>query len=222
MSETMFDPAILKRVVQSGIIAVLELEKVDDALPVVDALFAGGISAIELTLRTSAAISSIEVIAKQRPEMTVGVGTVIFSDQVAKISQAGAHFGVSPGFNPSIVDEAMRLELPFAPGIATPSELEWALSKGCKLLKFFPAEPCGGVAYLKSLNAPYSYLGLSYIPLGGIDGEKLPAYAAMKEVKAIGGSWIAPRNLIKKHAWDEISRRAADARQIWIAGKQAL
>jgi len=222
MLETMFDPAILKSVIQSGIIAVLEIEMIDDAIPVVDALLTGGITAIELTLRTSTAVSSIEAIAKQRPEMTIGVGTVIFSDQVAKISQAGAHFGVSPGFNPSVVDEAMRLKLPFAPGIATPSELESALLKGCKLLKFFPAEPFGGVTYLKSMNAPYSYLGLSYIPLGGINGEKLPAYAAMKEVIAIGGSWIAPKHLIKEHSWDEISTRAADARQIWIAGKQAL
>jgi len=222
MSDSMFSSAMLERVKRSGVIAVLELERSEDAVPVVDALIEGGITAIELTLRTTTTIPSIEAIARQRPEMTIGVGTVIFIDQVAKISQAGAHFGVSPGFNPIIVDEAMRLRLPFAPGIATPSELEWAISKSCTLLKFFPAEPCGGVSYLKSMNAPYSYLGLSYIPLGGIDGEKLPSYAAMKEVIAIGGSWIAPRNLIKERAWREISIRAASAKQIWEAGKKAL
>jgi 2-dehydro-3-deoxyphosphogluconate aldolase/(4S)-4-hydroxy-2-oxoglutarate aldolase len=222
MADTMFDPEVFERVKQSGVIAVLELEHADDAVPVVDALLKGGITAIELTLRTAAAIPSIEIIAEQRPEMTIGVGTVIFPDQVAKISRAGAHFGVSPGFNPVIIDEALRHKLPFAPGIATPSELELAISRGCSFLKFFPAEPCGGIAYLKSMNAPYSYLGLTYIPLGGINEEKLPSYAAMKEVKAIGGSWIAPKNLITEHAWSEISRRAASAKQIWDTGKRIL
>ena len=220
MAKDMFSPAIYERVRRSGIISVLELEKTEDAVPVVDALMKGGVTAIELTLRTPAAIAAMAEIAAARPAMTIGAGTVIFPDQVAKVSAAGAHFGVAPGFNPAVVDEAARLGLPFAPGIATPSELEWALSKGCTVLKFFPAEPSGGAAYLRSMNAPYAYLGLSFIPLGGVNEANLPSYAAMKQVGAIGGSWIAPRDLIRDRAWDEIAQRAAKAKTIWETGRR--
>jgi len=164
MKTSVFDADIFKRVTDSGIIAVLELEKASNAVPAIDALLAGGITAIELTLRTDAAIDSIKAIAENRPEMTIGVGTLLFPGQIVQIIEAGAHFAVSPGFNPIIADEAKRCGLSFAPGIATPSELEAALSKGCAVLKLFPAEPLGGVDYLKSMNNPYAYLGLSYIP----------------------------------------------------------
>lgn len=215
MESTMFDVQILNRIIQSGVIAVLELERAEDAVSVTDALLKGGVSAIELTLRTPAALDSIKEIASKRPEMTIGVGTVLFADQVQKIADAGAHFGVAPGFNPVILETAKKLGFPFAPGIVTPSELEWALAQGCKLLKFFPAEPSGGVEYLKSMNNPYAYLDLSYIPLGGVNLENLPQYAAMKQVVAIGGTWISPRNLINEKAWDEITLRAIKAKQVW-------
>lgn len=222
MESTMFNARMLERVIQSGIIAVLELERVEDAVPVTDALLAGGVSAIELTLRTPAALDSIKEIASKRPEMTIGVGTVLFIDQLQKIFDAGAHFGVAPGFNPAILDEAKQIGLSFAPGIVTPSELEWALSKGCTLLKFFPAEPSGGVEYLKSLNNPYAYLGLSYIPLGGVNLENLPQYAAVKQVIAIGGTWISQRKLINEQAWDEITTRAIKAKQVWNDVRSSL
>lgn len=215
MQNTMFNPEIRDRVTKSGIIAVLELENANDAVPVTDALLEGGVSAIELTLRTSAAIDSIKAIASSRPEMTIGVGTVIFPGQIEQIIEAGAHFGVAPGFNPTIIDEAKKFEFSFSPGIATPSELEWALSKGCSLLKFFPAEPMGGVDYLKSLNNPYAYLGLSYIPLGGVNLANLPVWASFKPVVAIGGTWISQRQLINNHAWKEITQKAREAKRIW-------
>lgn len=222
MINNIFNSSIMDRVEKSGIIAVLELEREDDAIPVVDALMEGGITAIELTLRTSAALASMKRIAKERPAMTIGAGTVIFIEQVQEVVDAGAHFGVSPGFNSIIVDEAIRIGFPFAPGIATPSELEWALSKGCMLLKFFPAEPSGGVSYLKSMNAPYAYLGLSYIPLGGVNENNLSTYAAFKPIVGVGGSWIAPRDLINSHAWAEITRRSNKAKQIWEQGREAI
>ncbi|MEA5108767.1 MAG: bifunctional 4-hydroxy-2-oxoglutarate aldolase/2-dehydro-3-deoxy-phosphogluconate aldolase [Sphaerochaeta associata] len=219
---TMFSVEMMDRVIRSGIIAVLELERIEDAVPVTDALLAGGVSAIELTLRTPAALGSIGAIARNRPEMTIGVGTVLFVEQVKQIIDAGAHFAVAPGFNPLIVDEAKRLGIPFSPGIVTPSELEGALSKGCRLLKFFPAEPSGGVEYLKSMNNPYAYLGLSYIPLGGVNLANLPQYAAMKEVVAIGGTWISQRKLINEHAWDEITSRAKEAKRVWHEVRNSL
>lgn len=222
MVKNLFDDNMAGRVKRSGIIAVLELERAEDAVSVTDALLAGGVSAIELTLRTPAALDSIREIAHNRPEMTIGVGTVLFVEQVQQIIDAGAHFAVAPGFNPLVVNEAKRLGIPFSPGIATPSELEWALSKGCTLLKFFPAEPSGGVSYLKSMHNPYAYLGLTYIPLGGVNLSNLPHYAAMKEVVAIGGTWISQRQLINNHAWEEITARATEAKRIWNEVKASL
>lgn len=215
MKSPLFDAAIEKKVAQSAVIAVLELERASDAVPVIDALLAGGVTAIELTLRTAAAIDSMRAIAAQRPEMTIGVGTVIFAGQIERIIEAGAHFAVSPGFNPVIVEEARRCGLSFAPGVATPSELEAAVSKGCTLLKVFPAEPLGGVEYLRSMNNPYAYLGLSYIPLGGVNLQNLHSWAQLKPVVAVGGTWIAPRSLIAEQNWDEITRRAVEAKQAW-------
>jgi len=215
MNQEIFNLSILERVKKSGIIAVLELERVENAIPVTDALLAGGVSAIELTLRTPAAVDSIKEIATKRPEMTIGVGTIIFPEQVREVVDAGAHFGVAPGYNPDVLDEAVRLGFSFSPGVATPSELEWALNKGCKILKYFPAETLGGVDYLKSMNNPYAYLNLSYIPLGGINLKNLPRYAAVKEIIAIGGTWISKRALINEQSWSEITSKALEATKVW-------
>ncbi len=222
MKSSPFDAGIEKKVAQSAVIAVLELERAGDAVPVIDALLAGGITAIELTLRTAAAIDSMRAIAAQRPEMTIGVGTVIFAGQIERIIEAGAHFAVSPGFNPVIVDEARRCGLSFAPGVATPSELEAAVAKGCTLLKVFPAEPLGGVEYLRSMNNPYAYLGLSYIPLGGVNLQNLHSWAQLKPVVAVGGTWIAPRSLIAEQNWPEITKRAVEAKQAWCEARSKV
>jgi len=126
-------------------------------------------------------------------------------------------FGVSPGINPDIVKEAIAADLPFAPGIATPSELEQAISLGCRVVKFFPAEGMGGLSYLKSINAPYNHLGIKYIPLGGVTQENMASYAQFSSVLAIGGSWIASRELINEQNWNEITERAYEAKEIWRA-----
>jgi 2-dehydro-3-deoxyphosphogluconate aldolase / (4S)-4-hydroxy-2-oxoglutarate aldolase len=209
-------PEDLKQdLLKAGIIAVLELDSEEYAIPVARALVRGGVTAIELALRTKAAQPSIELIAKNVPEMMLGIGTIIFPGQVVAVQSLGARFGVSPGFNPTIMQEALDAGLPFAPGIATPSELEAALAFGCDVLKLFPAESLGGIPYLKSMNNPYKYLGLTYIPLGGVTEENLVAYAEMPEILAIGGTWIAKRELIKDKNWDEISRRAEKASKLW-------
>ena len=199
-----------------GIIAVLEIEDERDAVPAAKALLEGGVSAVELALRTPEAMPSIALIAKEVPQMYIGVGTIIESGQAAMVkNKYGIRFGVSPGINPEIVKEALEADLPFAPGIATPSELDRAIALGCRVVKFFPAESLGGLGYLKSVNGPYNHLGIKYIPLGGVTTENLASYAQFSPVLAVGGTWIANRELIKAHDWKEITRRAKEAMKIW-------
>ena len=194
---TTFPESLLKIIRQQKIIAVVVIDDAEDAVPLAAALMHGGISAIELTLRTPSAFESLQRIREHCPEMIAGLGTVISPGQVEQAAAAGAAFAVAPGLNPNVVRAAQEAGLPFAPGIATPSDIEAAVELGCKLLKFFPAEPSGGVAYLNSIAAPYAHLGIEYIPLGGLDVSNFTRYLAMKNVPAVGGSWIAPRNLIQ-------------------------
>lgn len=207
---------IRNEIAKEGIIAVLEMESEQNAVPTAKALLDGGIKIIELALRTQAAFPSISLIAKEVPQIIIGIGTIIESGQAASVKkESPVRFGVSPGINPDIVKEAIAANLPFAPGIATPSELEQAISLGCRVVKFFPAEGMGGLSYLKSINAPYNHLGIKYIPLGGVTAENLPGYAKFNPVIAIGGSWIAPKDLISAQNWAEITRRAKEAKAIW-------
>ncbi|MCL2175555.1 MAG: bifunctional 4-hydroxy-2-oxoglutarate aldolase/2-dehydro-3-deoxy-phosphogluconate aldolase [Treponema sp.] len=203
-------------IAKEGIIAVLEIEDEKNAVPLANALLEGGVKIIELALRTKAAIPSISLIANEFPQIYIGVGTIIELGQAALVKkEKGVRFGVSPGINPEIVKEAIAAGLPFAPGIATPSELEQAISLGCRTVKFFPAEGIGGFSYLKNLNSPYNHLGINYIPLGGITLDTLANYAQFNPVIAIGGSWIATKELIKAQNWKEITRRAIETKRIW-------
>jgi len=201
---------------KKGIIAVLEIERESDAVPIANALLEGGVSAVEIALRTPAAEPSIPLIAENFPEMMIGIGTIIEGGQAARVKRlAGVNFGVSPGINPTIVSEALSCDLPFAPGIATPSELELALSLGCRVVKFFPAEGMGGLSFLKSMDAPYKHLGVRYIPLGGVNQNNLADYAGANQILAIGGSWIASKELINSANWGEITRGARAAKELW-------
>jgi 2-dehydro-3-deoxyphosphogluconate aldolase/(4S)-4-hydroxy-2-oxoglutarate aldolase len=143
---------MLDRVQRCGVIAVLIVDQAQDAIPLAQALLAGGIDAMELTLRTPAALDALRRIKAEVPKMLVGAGTVLTPEQVSEVAAAGADFAVSPGMNPRVVLAARELGLPFAPGIATPSDIEQAIECGCKLLKFFPAEPLGGLSYLKAIR----------------------------------------------------------------------
>jgi len=207
---------IQDEIAKEGIIAVLEIESENNAVPLAHALFEGGITVIELALRTKAAIPSISLIAKEVPQMYIGIGTIIEPGQAIAVKKENSvRFGVSPGINPEIVREALAADLPFAPGIATPSDLEQAISLGCHAVKFFPAESMGGLNYLKNINGPYNHLGIKYIPLGGLTAENLASYAQFSSVLAIGGSWIASKDLINSQNWQEITRRAKEAMEIW-------
>lgn len=211
MTEDVFPVELAASVRKARIVAVVVIDSADDAVPLADALVAGGISAIELTLRTVGALDALKRIKAERPSIVAGVGTVLTPEQVGQVAEAGAAFAVAPGLNPEVVKAAKSAGLPFAPGITTPSDIEAALALGCRLLKFFPAEPSGGIPYLKSIAAPYAHLGVEYIPLGGLTGDNFASWLALDNVPAVGGSWIAPRNDIRQHDWDAITARAKAA-----------
>ncbi|MCA9148815.1 MAG: bifunctional 4-hydroxy-2-oxoglutarate aldolase/2-dehydro-3-deoxy-phosphogluconate aldolase [Planctomycetales bacterium] len=212
-----FSPEMVTRVETTGVIAVLVIDDADQAVPVARALLAGGVDAMELTLRTPAALEALRRIRAEVPEMLAGIGTILTVQQVDEVVAAGAAFGVSPGTNPRVINAARQQQLPFAPGIVTPSDIEQALELDCRLLKFFPAEPSGGLSYLRSIAAPFAHLGVRYVPLGGVNTENLTAYLSEPAVLAVGGSWLAPRDLIQAQNWGEIERRASDAKRQAIA-----
>lgn len=210
----MFNVTLRSRLQRSGVVAVLVIDDPADAVPAARALLEGGVDCMELTLRTPAAMEALQKILKEVPEMIAGVGTILTPEQVGEVASAGAAFGVAPGMNPRVVKEAKQAGLPFAPGICTPSDIEAALECGCRVLKFFPAEPLGGMSYLKSIAAPYAHLGLSFIPLGGVDAGNAESYLREPNILALGGSWIAPRDLIRKRDWASITQRAQQVAEI--------
>ena len=193
---------------------MLLIDDAEDAVPAARALLAGGVDCMELTLRTPVAMEALRRIRAEVPEMIAGVGTILTPQQARDVKAADASFGVSPGMNPRVVAEAVQIGLPFAPGICTPSDIEQALEHGCKLLKFFPAEPCGGLSYLKNIAAPYAHLGLRYVPLGGVDQNNAGSYLSDPLIHAVGGSWLASRQALQSKAWDEITANARAASQL--------
>lgn len=211
--QSLFTQSLLSSIQASKVIATITLVNAKDALPLARTLKAGGIQCIELTLRTESALQSIETIASQMPEMTVGAGTVLTAEQVRQVKDAGGDFAVAPGMNRKVVEAALDLKLPFAPGIATPSDIESSLEYNCRLLKYFPAETSGGLKHLKSMNAPYAHLGLQYIPLGGLSQHNFQSYLNEPFIPAVGGSWIASTPLIENKDWDAIEYNAKEATQ---------
>lgn len=210
-----FDLEIGPKLKNAGIIAVLTLYKKEQVEPVIESLLEGGVTAIELTLRTPIAIDAINMITEKYREIVCGAGTVLSGKQLVLVKEAGAAFGVAPGLNRNVLAKALEEEFPFAPGIATPSDIETALEYGCNILKFFPAEPLGGFPYLKSINGPYKHLDLSFIPLGGIKETTLSSYTHESIINSVGGSWIASANLIADNRWNTIVSNARDALQMY-------
>ncbi len=186
----------------AGIIPVVAINDAKDALPLADALAGGGLTSIEITFRTSAAPAAIGAIAKQRPSMLLGAGTVLSVDQAKQAVELGARYIVSPGLNRSVVEYCLAKSIPVTPGVATPTEVEAALELGLELVKFFPAEANGGLAYLKAIAAPYR--SLRFIPTGGIDESNLLPYLKFPSVHACGGSWMVKPEMISAGKFDEI------------------
>ena len=210
----MFAEELKASVEENRIIAVLVVDDAAVALPLAQALLDGGVRIMELTLRTDAALDALRRIVAEVPEMTAGVGTILTPDQVRQAQDAGAAFGVAPGLNPRVMAAARDAGLSFAPGVATPSDIEQALEFDCRLLKFFPAEPSGGLTYLKSMAAPYAHLGLRYVPLGGVSPANLAEYVGDPLIAAVGGSWLAPRDIIAAQDWAQITEHARNAVRI--------
>ena len=206
----LFPDSILQRLEQSGVVAGFSVNQVEHAVPLARALLAGGIDAIELTLRTPQGMDAVKVICAEVPEMLVGVGTILTPDTAREVKAAGADFGVSPGLNPDVVRAAQEAGLPFAPGICTPSDVEAAIALGCRFVKFFPAEASGGLNFLRSMAAPYKHLGIRYFPLGGVNAENMNDYLAEDIVPTIGGSLIVQNDLVMNGDWDGITARAAE------------
>lgn len=205
---------LFERLHQGGIIAVLVLDDPKSAVPMARALLAGGVNSIELTLRTPGALEALRRITAEVPEMIVGAGTVIAPEQVSQVMDAGAAFAVAPGTNPRVIAEAKQLGLPFAPGVCTPTDIEMALEQGCRVVKLFPSEPCGGLTYLRSIAAPYAHLGLRFIPLGGLNASNAATYLTEPSVLALGGSWLGPKDKMVAQDWQGITHLAGEASAI--------
>lgn len=191
------------------VVPVVTVTDPADAVPLARALVEGGLPVIELTLRTPAALEAVRRVAAEVPEIALGVGTVVTPRQAEDSAAAGASFLVSPGATPSLLAAMAGTGLPFLPGVATVSEALAVLETGQAELKFFPAEQAGGAAYLRSLAGPLPQL--RFCPTGGISEALAPAYLALPNVGCVGGSWIAPHDLIAAGAWGEVRARAAAA-----------
>lgn len=203
--------AMTERLRAVRVVPVITIDDPDDAIPMAKALAAGGLECAEITFRTPRAAEALRRIAGEVPEFLAGAGTVLTPAQVDAARDAGAQFIVAPGFNRRVVEHCLQAGLPVYPGIATPTEVEAALELDLKTVKFFPAEPMGGLGYLKAIAAPF--VGVSFMPTGGINAANVGAYLAFDRVVACGGSWMAPADWIAAKQFDRIrqeSQRASD------------
>lgn len=204
---------MLNELLKRPLVPVIVIEHANDAEPLAEALLEGGMDVIEVTCRTAAAPEALARIKKAFPEMLVGAGTVVTSDQAKMCIDTGVGFGLAPGLNPDTVKFFRTNETLFVPGVMTASEIEQGLSLGCKLLKFFPAGAAGGVNMLKNLVAPYAPLGVKFCPTGGINLENMNDYLSLPFVGTIGGSWLATKQQIADKQWGVITQQVREALQ---------
>ncbi|MFI0515652.1 2-dehydro-3-deoxyphosphogluconate aldolase/(4S)-4-hydroxy-2-oxoglutarate aldolase [Streptomyces canus] len=194
------------------VVPVVVLANASDAVPLARALVAGGLSAIEVTLRTPAALDAIRAIAEEVPDAVVGAGTVITPEQVRESVAAGARFLVSPGWTDVLLEAMRGSGVPFLPGVSTTSEVVALLERGVREMKFFPAEAAGGTAYLRSLSGPLPQA--RFCPTGGIGAGNAPDYLSLPNVGCVGGTWMLPADAIAARDWERVERLARDASQL--------
>ena len=202
---------VLEKLGQYGIVPVVVLNDSKDAEPLADALCEGGLACAEVTFRTEAAAESIKIMSEKHPEMLVGAGTVLTIEQVDEAVAAGAKFIVSPGLNPEIVKYCIDKNIAITPGVVTPSEMEKAIELGLNIVKFFPAEPSGGLSMIKAVSAPYTML--KFMPTGGINPGNVKEYLKSDKIFACGGSWMVKGDLVDAGNFDkikELTKEAAD------------
>ncbi len=194
---------------QARVLPVLEINNLDEAVPLARALAAGGLTVLEVTLRTDVAVEAIRWIAAEVPEVMVGAGTITRPSDFQRIRRAGARFAVSPGFTRELAEAAQSVEIPFLPGVMTPTEAMTASEQGFDTLKLFPAEPAGGVGLLKAINGPLPEL--AFCPTGGLRASNFRDYLALPNVLCVGGSWVAPAAEVAAANWTRITELARDA-----------
>ena len=204
--------AVLEKIEKIGIVPVVVLNDAKDAEPLAKALCNGGLPCAEVTFRTEAAEESIRIMTEKFPEMLVGAGTVLTTEQVDRAVAAGAKFIVSPGLNPKVVRYCIDKNIPVTPGTQTPSEMEKALEMGLDVVKFFPAEPAGGLKMIKAVAAPYTTL--KFMPTGGINLGNVEEYLKYDRILACGGSWMVKGDLVSAGKFDEIEKMTKDAAEL--------
>lgn len=204
--------SVLKQIQDIGIVPVVVLEDAKDAEPLAQALCDGGLPCAEVTFRTAAAEESIKIMSEKFPDMLVGAGTVITTEQADRATAAGAKFIVSPGLNPSIVKYCADNGILITPGCANPSDIEQAITYGLEVVKFFPAEQAGGLPYIKAISAPYT--GIKFMPTGGINPENVRDYLSYNRILACGGSWMVKGDLVKAGDFGKIRELVKEAVEI--------
>lgn len=203
---------MLKKIQEIGIVPVVVLDDAKDAEPLAKALCEGGLPCAEVTFRTAAAEESIRIMAEKFPDMLIGAGTVLTTEQVDRAVAAGAKFIVSPGINPRIVRYCNEKGVLITPGCINPTDIEQALECGLEVVKFFPAEPAGGLNMIKALAAPY--VNVKFMPTGGINPKNVKDYLAYDRIVACGGSWMVKSDLVKNGDFDKITELAKECAEI--------
>ena len=204
---------ILEQLGTYGIVPVVVLQDAAKAEPLAEALCKGGLACAEVTFRTDAAEESIRIMSEKFPEMLVGAGTVLTTEQADRAVKAGAKFIVSPGLNPEVVKWCQAHEVPVIPGIVTPTEMEQAIGLGLTMVKFFPAEPAGGLKYIRAIAAPYTMM--KFMPTGGINPQNVREYLAYDRIAACGGSWMVKNTMIENNEFDRIEELVKEALKSW-------
>jgi 2-dehydro-3-deoxyphosphogluconate aldolase / (4S)-4-hydroxy-2-oxoglutarate aldolase len=194
-----------------GVVPVIAIERASDAVPLADALLEGGLPVAEITFRTEAAADVLAAMRDARPELCIGAGTILDKANLERAIASGARFGLAPGYDPDIIDAAKVAGLPFCPGIMTPSDLTLAAVRGVRLAKFFPAGIAGGPTALSGISAPFAHLGIRFIPTGGVTEGSIGDWLAIRQVVAVGGTWIARTEDIREGRFAEITRNAKAA-----------
>ena len=202
---------VMERLANSIVVPVVVLDKVEDAIPTAKALAAGGVDTMEITFRTACAPEAIKAVADNCPDVLVGAGTIVNVEQAKLAVEMGAKFIVSPGFSEKVVAWCVENNIPVAPGCVTPTEIMAALEYGLKMVKFFPANVYGGLNAMKNLSAPF--VGLKFLPTGGVNTANIKEYVDAPFIHAVGGSWVCPKTEISAGNWEKITQLCLDARK---------
>ena len=202
---------VMQRLANSIVVPVVVIDKVEDAIPTAKAMAAGGVDTMEITFRTACAPEAIKAVAENCPEVLVGAGTIVNLEQCKLAVEMGAKFIVSPGFSEEVVAWCVENGIPVAPGCVTPTEIMAALKHGLKMVKFFPANVYGGLNAMKNLSAPF--VGLKFLPTGGVNTANIKEYIDAPLIHAVGGSWVCPKADIAAGNWEKITQLCIGARK---------